>query len=124
MSPDSTIMRGEIIGADFADRDDGRIVMHVAVDAEHSVSRRQVTVIDTDYFEPTLPTADEVRGILSPREVPPCDVDYYTWMTTPVNAACPKCDHVVLCHTMKDHVCAVCVFMAAPHTVIGQKPAQ
>lgn len=64
MTLDGSIMRGDIVGADFDTLPDGRILVHVAVDADYAVSRRRVALVDADEFERMLPTADEVHGIL------------------------------------------------------------
>lgn len=65
---DSTVMWGEIVGAEFAPDDvtDGRIVVRVAVDAEYSVGHRRVAIVDADDYERSLPTAAGVRGTLAP----------------------------------------------------------
>lgn len=64
---DSTVMWGEVVGAEFQPDDvtDGRIVVRVAVDPNHSVGHRRVVVIDGDYYESTLPTVDDIKGVVS-----------------------------------------------------------
>lgn len=63
LPPSGFLMRGEVIGADFSDRDDGRIVVHVAVDASEPVAHWNVVLYEAEDHDRHLPTADDVLGI-------------------------------------------------------------
>jgi Mrp family chromosome partitioning ATPase len=62
---DGTIMRGEVVGAEFmpSDVDDGRIVIRVAVDGDYRVAHRNVVMVDADLYDAALPTVADIEGI-------------------------------------------------------------
>lgn len=41
---------GEIVGADFIDRDDGRITIHVAAEAHQPVGKSRVVILDQQTY--------------------------------------------------------------------------
>jgi hypothetical protein len=60
-------IRGDVVGVEFYPEDvtDGRIVIRIAIEEWEPVGRCRVVLLDAEKYERSLPTADDVMGILA-----------------------------------------------------------